>query len=127
MNIANALERALYIEAVIRVEEEEQTPQIAATRRYETEVLKDSVNRLVQHMFVGNENIVRSSDGRRNNSHWGVTRRDGNRYREKSSRDGVRTITPALNIREGNDNPRRKNNITKSTMWAKEPLGKELP
>ena len=47
-NIANALERELHLEAIIRIEEEYQTPRIAAIRRDETEILKYSVNRLVQ-------------------------------------------------------------------------------
>ena len=62
MNNANALERALPLEALIRIEEEEQTPRIAAVRRDETELLIDSVNKLVQQMSVGNEGNARSSD-----------------------------------------------------------------
>ena len=79
MNIENALERALHRESVMRIEEEEQTPRIAAIRRDETEILINSVKRLVQQMSFGNENHAGSSDGRGNNSHCGRTRRDGNR------------------------------------------------
>ena len=69
MNIANTLERELHLEAVIRIEEEEPTPRIAAIRRDETEILIDSVKKLVQQMSVGNENNARSSDGQKDNSH----------------------------------------------------------
>ena len=69
MNIANALEWAHHLEAVIRIKEEEQTPPIAAIRRDETEILIDSLNRLDKQMSVGNENYARSSDGRRDNYH----------------------------------------------------------
>ena len=65
MNIANALERALHLEAVIRIEEEKQTPRIADIRRDETVILEDSANRLVQQTSIGNEKNARSSDGRR--------------------------------------------------------------
>ena len=70
MKIANALERALHLEVLIRIEEEEQTPRIAAIRRDETETITDLVNRLVQQISVGKENNTRSSDSRRDNSHW---------------------------------------------------------
>ena len=98
MNIKKALERTLHLETVKRTEEEEQTQRRAAIRRDETEILIDSVNRLDQQMSVGKENYDRSSDGRRDNSHWGGTRRDGNQNREQIS-----------------------------TMWAKGLFGKELP
>ena len=94
MNIANALEWGLHLEAVTKTEEEEQTPRIAAILRDETETLLDSVNSLVQQMLVGNGKNARSSDGRRDNSHWGGTRRDGNRHGEQGSRDRARTPTP---------------------------------
>ena len=64
-NIANASERELHLEAVIRTEEEEPTPRIAAIRRDETENLIESVKKLVQQMSVGNENNARSSDGQK--------------------------------------------------------------
>ena len=60
MNIANAVERAFHLEAVIRIHEEEQMPRIAARRRDETEILIDSLNRLVQQMSIRNENNVRT-------------------------------------------------------------------
>ena len=60
MNNASGLERALHQEAVIRIEEEEQKPRVASIRRDETEILIDSVNRLVQQMSVVNIKILRS-------------------------------------------------------------------
>ena len=62
MDIANALEWALHLRAIVRIEEE-QTPRIAAIRRDDTEMLLDSVNRLVQQMSNRNEKNVRSSGG----------------------------------------------------------------
>ena len=103
MKIANALERELTLEAVIRIEAEEKTPRIAAIRRDETEILMDSVNRLVQ-MSVGDENNARSSEGRRDNSHLWGTRPDGNRHSDQGSRDWARTPIPGPNKREKNDN-----------------------
>ena len=91
MNIANALERALHLEAVIRIEEEKQTPRIADIRGDETVILENSANRLVQQTSIGNEKNARSKDGRRYNAHCGETRIDGNWYSEQSSRDRART------------------------------------
>ena len=59
MNIANALERALHLEALIRIEEEKQTPRIADIRRDETVIQEDSANRLVQQTSIGNEKNAR--------------------------------------------------------------------
>ena len=63
MNIAKSLERALHLEALVRIEEEEQTPRIAAIRRDETEMLMNAVNRLDHYVSVSTKNKVRSSDG----------------------------------------------------------------
>ena len=62
MDIANALEWALHLGAIGRIEEE-QTPRIAAIRRDDTEMLLDSVNRLVQQMSNRTEKNARSSGG----------------------------------------------------------------
>ena len=73
MNIADPLEKVFHLEAVIRIEEEEQTLRIVAIRRYETEILIYLMNRLFQHMSVmsvGSENNTPSSDGQRNGSRW---------------------------------------------------------
>ena len=119
MNIANAIERALHLEAVVRIEKGRST-RIAAIWRDETEILVDSVNRLVQQKSVGKENSGRSS-----NSHWGGTRRNGNQYREQGSKDRARILTPGPNTRESKDNPRRENNYEKcrlcgqKSQWAK--------
>ena len=74
------------------------------------------MNIIVQQISVGNENNARSSDGRRDNGHWGGTRREGNRYREQGSRDRASTPTPGLNTRERNDIPRRENNYDKCRL-----------
>ena len=74
-------------------------------------------------MSVDNENNARSSDGRRNNSHWGGTRRGVNRYREQGPRDRARNPTPEPNTRKRSDNPRKENNyvdyVGKKTHLAK--------
>ena len=69
VNSENVLEWALHVNAVIRIEEEKQTPPIAAMRREQTEILIDLVNRLVQQMSVGHEKNAQSCVGRRDNSH----------------------------------------------------------
>ena len=114
--IANALDRALHLKAVIRIEEDEQTPRIAALRRDEKKTIIDSASRLFYQMSVANEKIRRSSDGRRDNSHWGGTRRHGNRYREQGLRDRAITPTTGPNTRERNDNPRRENSFDKCPL-----------
>ena len=95
--------------------EEEQTPRRAAIRRDKTEILTDSVNRPVHRMSVSSGNISWSSDGRGDNSHWGGTPREGNRYREQGSRSSK---FPALgqNSREKIDKPRRENSDDKSRL-----------
>ena len=65
MNIANALEQALQLEALITNREEKKEPRLAAIGRDELEVRIESVSRLVKQMSVGNENNARSSDGQR--------------------------------------------------------------
>ena len=127
MNIARSLERALHLEALVRIEEEEQTPRIAAIRRDKTEMLINAVNRLDHYVSVSIKNKVRSSDGWKDNSHRGGTRRDMNRYREQVSRDRARTTTPAPNTRERNDDPRRCNNYDKYRLCGKKVIGQRLP
>ena len=120
MNIANALERALHLEAVIRIEEEKQTPRIADIRRDETVILEDSANRLVQQTSIGNEKNARSSDGRRYNGHWGGTRINGNWYREQGSRDRARTPKSGTKLRKRIDNRRWENDSDKRRLcWQK--------
>ena len=52
MKIETVLERALHLEAVTRIEEEEQTPKIAVIRRDETKDLVEAVTKLVNQLSV---------------------------------------------------------------------------
>ena len=52
MKIETALERALHLEAVTRIEEGEQTPKVAIIRRDETKDLVEAVTKLVNQLSV---------------------------------------------------------------------------
>ena len=52
MKIETVLERALHLEAVTRIEEEEQTPKVAVIRRDETKDLVEAVTKLVSQLSV---------------------------------------------------------------------------
>ena len=52
MKIETVLERALHLETVTRIEEEEQTPNVAVIRRDETKDLVEAVTKLVNQFSV---------------------------------------------------------------------------
>ena len=52
MKIETGLERALHLESVTRIEEEEQTPKVAVIRRDETKDLVEAVTKLVNQLSV---------------------------------------------------------------------------
>ena len=52
MSFETVLERALHLEAVTRIEEEEQTTKVAVIRRDETKDLVEAVTRLVNQLSV---------------------------------------------------------------------------
>ena len=83
-----------FLEAVIKMRKKNKP-----YGRIKAEIRKDLVNRLVQQMSV-EENKARSSDGRKENGHWGATQRKSNQYREQGSRYRARTPNPGPNTRE---------------------------
>ena len=52
MKIETILERALHLEAVTRIEEEEQTPKVSLIRRDETKDLVEAVTKLMNQLSV---------------------------------------------------------------------------
>ena len=52
MKIQTVLERVLHLEAVTRVEEEEQTSKVAVNTRDETKVLVEAVTKLMNQLSV---------------------------------------------------------------------------
>ena len=64
MKIETVLERALHLEAVTRIEEEEQTPKVAVIRRDETKDLVEAVTKLVNQLSVDDK----QQENRRNQS-----------------------------------------------------------
>ena len=74
MTVDKALERALYLEAVTRIEEEEQVPQSAAIRQDDSnKSLIEAVNGLVQKLSGTADGNSRESGG--NSQGWVNTRR----------------------------------------------------
>ena len=74
MTVDKALERALNLEAVTRIDEEEQLPQIAAIRQDDSnKSLVEAVNGLVQKLSGTADDNSRESGG--NSKRWVNTRR----------------------------------------------------
>ena len=73
LTVDKVLERALHLEAVTRIEEEEQVPQIAAIRQdYSNKSLVDAVNRLFENLSGTSDGNSRESGG--NSQGWVNTR-----------------------------------------------------
>ena len=98
MKIETVLERALHLEAVTRIEEEEQTPNVAVIRRDETKDLVEAVTKLVNQLSVGDK----QRENRRNQSRersgsrgrWGDDRRDRGQQQDRGFNDRRRFPTP---------------------------------
>ena len=116
MKIEIVLERALHLEAVTRIEEEEQTPKVAVIRRDETNKLVEAVNRLANQLSVDGK----ERENRRNHSmersssrgSWGDDRRDRGQQQDRGLNDRRRLPTPGRSHRDrsfGRDEPSRKN------------------
>ena len=80
MKIETVLELALNLEAVTRVEEEEQTPKVAVIRRDETKDLVEAVTRLVNQLSVDDKQREsrrhQSRERRSSRGRWGDDKRD---------------------------------------------------
>ena len=116
MKIETVLERALHLEAVTRIEEEEQTPKVAVIRRDETIDLVEAVTRLVNQLSVDhkqledrqNQSMERSSSRGR----CGDERRDRGQQEDRGLNDRRRLPTPGPSHRDrsfGRDEPSRRN------------------
>ena len=116
MKIETALERALHLEAVTRIKEEEQTLEVAGIRRDETKDLVEAVTRLANQSSVDekqrenrqNQSRERSSSRGR----WGDDRRDRGQQQDSGFNDRRRLPTPRPSHRDrsfGRDEPSRRN------------------
>ena len=116
MKIETVLERALHLDDVTRIEEEEQTSKIAIIRRDETKDLVEVVTRLVNKLSVDdkqrenhrNQSRERSSSRGR----WGDDRRDREQQQDCGFNDRRRLPTPGPSHRDrcfGRDEPSRRN------------------
>ena len=116
MRIETVLERALHLEAVTRIEEEEQTQKVAVIRRDETKDLVEAVTKLVNQLPVDDE----QRENRRNQSRersssrgrWGDDRRDRGQQQGRVLNDRLRLAMPGPSHRDrssGRDEPCRRN------------------
>ena len=116
MKIETVLERALHLEAEIRIEEEEQTPKISVIRRDETKDLVEAVTKLVNQLTVDDkkrenrQNLSRERSGSR--GRWGDDRRDRGKKQDRGFNDQRRFPTPGPSHRDrsfGREEPPRRN------------------
>ena len=116
MKIETVLERALHLEAVTRIEEEEQTRKVAVIRRTETKYLVEAVTKLVNQLSVDDK----QRENRRNQSRerggsqgrWGDDRRDRGQQQDRGFNDQRRFSTPRPSHRDrsfGRKEPSRRN------------------
>ena len=116
MKIETVLERALHLEAVTRIEEEEQTPKVAVIRRDETKDLVEAVTKLVNQLSVDDKH----RENRRNQSRelsssrgrWGDDRRDRGQQQDRGFNGQRRcpTLGPSHRARSfGRDEPSGRN------------------
>ena len=98
MKIETVLERALHLEAVTRIEEEEQTPKVAVIRRDETKDLVEAGTKFVNQLSVDDkqrENRRNQSRERsRSRGRWGDDRRDRGQQQDRGYNDRRRFPTP---------------------------------
>ena len=104
MKIETVLERALHLEAVTKIEEEEQQPKIAAIRRDENRELVEAVTKLISQMTTddGNRNQRASFSRERSNSRgrWESRNRDRDSYRKRDGSGRRRHPTPGPGQRD---------------------------
>ena len=91
MKIETVLERALHLEAVTRIEEEERTPKVAVIRRDETKGLVEAIDKLVNQLSVDDkqrenrQNQSRERSGSR--GRWCDNRRDRGQQQDRGFND----------------------------------------
>ena len=116
MKIETVLKRALHLEAVTRIEEEEQTPKVAVIRRDETKNLVEAATRLVNQSSVDEKQREnhrnQSRDRSSSRGRWGDDRRDRGQQQDRGFNDRRRLPTPGPSHRDrsfGRDEPSRRN------------------
>ena len=105
------MERALHLEAVTRIEEEEQTPKVAVIRRDETKDLVEAVTKLVSQLSVDDK----QRENRRNQSRersgsrgrWGNDRRDRGQQQDRGFNDRRQFPTPGPSHRDRSSGKKR--------------------
>ena len=114
--IETVLERALHLEAVTGIEEEEETPKVAVIRRDERKNLVEAVTKLVNQLSVDDK----QRENRRNQSRersgsrerWGDDRRDRGQQQDRWFNDRRRFPTPGPSHRDrsfGREETSRRN------------------
>ena len=116
MKIQTFFEQALHLEAVTRIEEEEQTPKVEVIRRNETKDLVEAVNRLVNQLSVDDkQRKVRQNQSRERSisrGRWEDDRRDRGQQQDRGFNDRRRLPTPRSSHQDrsfGRDEPSGRN------------------
>ena len=91
MKIETVLQRALHLEAVTRIEEEEQTPKLEIIRQNETKDLVEAVTWLVNHLSVDDKQRenrrIQSRERSSSRGRWGDDRRDRGQQQDRGFND----------------------------------------
>ena len=116
MKIETVLERALHLESVTRIEEEEQTTKIAVIRQDETKYLVEAVTKLVNQLSVDDKQREnrRIQSRERNGSRglWGDDRRDKRQQQDCGFNDRRQFPMSGSSHRDrsfGKEEPSRRN------------------
>ena len=106
----------MHLEAVTRIEEEEQTPKIAVIRRHETKDLVEAVTKLVNQLSVDDKQRehrrIHSRERKGSRGRWGDDRRDRGQQQDRGFNDWRRFPTPGPSQRDrcfGREEPSRWN------------------
>ena len=127
MKIETVLERALHLEAVTRIEEEEQTSKVALIRRDDTKDSVEAVTKIVIQLSVDekqrenhrNQSRARSSS----RGWWGDDRRDRGQQQDRGFNDRRQfpTLGPSHRDRSfGRDEPSRGRQVFKFRACGQE-------
>ena len=104
MKIETVLERTLHLEAVTRIEEEEQTPKVAVIRRNETKDLVQAVTKLVNRLSVDDKQRenrrIQSRERTGSRGRWGDDRRDRGQQQDREFNDRRRFPSPGPSHRD---------------------------
>ena len=116
MKIETVLIGALHLEAVTRIEEEQQIPKVAVIRRDETKDLVEAVTKLVNQLSVDDKQREnRQSQSRERSSsrgRWSGDRCDIGQKQDHGFNDRLQFLTPSPSHPDrsfGRDEPSRRN------------------